>query len=111
MSDVSSSNLGGILSDIENLSWKLSVYLENVDQIDGETKALVLDADDIDLADDDFTPLVVFERGFHEFISIQLLQDVVSNLRQQKANASLDEQISAAIYYFEMDAFLTVSPE
>lgn len=108
MTDAIETDLQGIMSNVEQMDWRHSVYLESVDQIDAKTKALVLDPDEADWAEDNFTPIEVFERGFKVFISIHDLQMVVSNLKHQKENPTLDEKIAAAIHYFERDAYLVL---
>ncbi|WP_091953355.1 DUF7716 domain-containing protein [Bradyrhizobium shewense] len=41
-----------------------------------------------------------------QVMPVTTLQDIVSNVRQQRPDASLDELFAAFVFYFENDAFM-----
>ncbi|MCT7375981.1 DUF7716 domain-containing protein [Chelativorans salis] len=100
--------MADIINALEAQSWSSWVYLDDAATLTGETDVLVIDPDEAELGNDDFTPLVVQEAGYSEFLSIADMQSVVSNLSQQISEPSLDQKIQALQHYFANDAFIRI---
>ena len=48
-------------------------------------------------------------KGYQAFLSIADLQDVKSNLLEQKANFNQHDLLNAVNYYYENDAFVLIT--
>lgn len=77
----------------DNIKWEL------------ETKGIIWDTDDVEEEEDEI-PQIAKEHGFLCSISIQKIQEIVSNARQQVKDCSIEQLFAAFLYYYDNDAFL-----
>lgn len=96
-------NLGEVLSNPDDFSWRHSLFMPPDRPWTLETPVLVEDGDDVE--EDEDLPRSVVERKFRYVLTMQSVQDIVVNARLQKPSANLAELLAAFVYYFENDAF------
>lgn len=70
-----------------------------------DTEGLICDPNDVENESDE-VPWVAKEHNLIDALSIQDIQDIVYNAKQQKENVSIDELLEAYLYYYDNDAFI-----
>lgn len=95
-----------ILSNADTFTWSDSLFLSIDDVWVLETEGLVWDPDDVE-SDEDEVPKSAEENGYDCFLSIQTIQSIVRNAKQQRPDASLKLLLDAFLYYWDNDAFIT----
>jgi hypothetical protein len=93
-----------ILSNVKSLPWNQSLYLPSDRNWTLESIVLVWDQDDID--QDEPIPLCAAKLNLVYGIGISSLQDIESNLAQQKSSYSIENLFNAFLYFMENDAFV-----
>lgn len=96
--------LAYILEHADTIPWNLALYLPENCEWDLNTEASVLDPNDC--ADDQEDPPFAMANGLVYALSIQDVQSVVENARQQLSRIHLDDLLRALEYYFHHDAFV-----
>lgn len=99
-------NLSDILAKAADLPWDHHVYLHEGAPFAPSTRALVLNDDDEYERDDEGEPLYATSLGMKYCLTVQNLQDIVSNLNQQISNPDSKALVAALEYYVEHDAYV-----
>jgi hypothetical protein len=101
-----------ILLSIEQANPRGWVYLPVESHWRPDSVSAVLESEEVppEMEDepDAGVPEFAKRNGLAEVISVADLQDVVRNLREQKANASIEDQIAAFEFYYRNDAFIVL---
>ncbi|MBO6604059.1 MAG: hypothetical protein JJ949_12590 [Roseicyclus sp.] len=97
--------LSSVVESLDELNWKKWVYLDVEQKIGAETPCLLLNPDEADLGADGFTPLAAEEASMKEFLSVQDLRSIVANFKAGHESPSMDDLLSAIVYFYEKDAF------
>ena len=84
----------------------LSIYIEPYDTLKSNLELIVIDSDNEKLGNDGFTPLIIEERGFKEFLSVHELQGILINMGYN-SDTVIDKILSHIAYYLEYDAYLS----
>ncbi len=97
-----------VLSNIDELPWQYALFIpkENPNWLP-DMPAMVLDPDETDDPDDD--PEEAKNNGLTYALTMSSVKQVVENLQAQTEKANLDIQINALRYYFDNDAFITLT--
>jgi hypothetical protein len=78
-----------------------------------DSPCLILESEEVppELEDDPDAgiPEIVKERDLMEALSVGQVQEIVTNAKSQKANVSDEELLEAFLYYYDNDAFLTLT--
>ncbi|MGR2741107.1 DUF7716 domain-containing protein [Billgrantia sp. Q4P2] len=98
--------LGNILANLDAYSWNDWVYLSDVENANIDSVSLVINPDEAELSEDEFTPLLAEKHAMEEFLSVQDLKSVRDNLIFQKPTAGLEDLCAASLYYYKNDAFI-----
>jgi len=97
--------LSFVLENIDDFKWSDALYLPEDEVWDVDTEGLICDPNDVEDEDDE-VPLAAKERNLIYALSIQDIQDIVYNAKQQKDNAFADDLLEAYLYYYDNDAFI-----
>lgn len=98
-----------ILTKAADLPWDHHLYLQEGCHISEDTHALVLNDDEEFERDAYDEPLYATEHGMKYCITIQALQDIISNLQQQVSNPTDKALLAAFKHYVENDAFIEIA--
>lgn len=93
-----------LLLEAELFPWNEHVYMAKDGDWSLVSKCFLFDLND--LADDEEDPCFAKENNLRCVLSVADVQDIVLNMKQQKANCSVQELFDAFIYYFNNDAFI-----
>ena len=99
------------LKNIESMSRDSCLWIpKETVAIGSSTQCLNVD-DDIDLSPEEFDErdMEIENKGFTEFLNKDQLEDVMTNLKQQKTDYSDGELFIALNYYWANDAFIVLS--
>ena len=96
--------LAYIIEHAQNFPWNFALYLPRNSEWTRDTPATVLDPNDC--ADDEEDPPLAMANDLRCALSIQEIQSVVENARQQLSRPGGDELFRAFKYYFDHDAFI-----
>ncbi|WP_409309263.1 hypothetical protein [Pectobacterium sp. B1J-3] len=100
-------NLRETLRDVANIDWQLALYLpKDISVWDLDSLVMIEDPDDIDSDDPDEDPEIVKNAGYRYVMSIQSVQSVVNNVKQQRETTLEEDLFNAFMFYFEHDAFI-----
>lgn len=86
-----------------------AIYMEkdmNSWGIDAEI--ILADPDDFDDYDDDDDPVEISNIGYRYVLLLPDLDDIISNLKDQKGMVTVQEIYEAFIFYYRNDAFIVV---
>lgn len=97
--------LSYVLENIDEFEWSDALYLPEDEVWNLDTEGLICDPNDVENECDE-VPQVAKEHNLIDALSIQDIQDIVYNAKQQKENVSIDELLEAYLYYFDNDAFV-----
>jgi hypothetical protein len=95
--------------DVESLEWNLYVYIDSSTAISMASLIMIINDDEESDRDENDEPMYPRSKGYNSFLSVADLQDVKSNLAEQKPNFIINELIEAVKYYYENDAFVQVN--
>lgn len=98
--------LGMVLQNINNYKWSDALFLLDEDEWGEDTKGVILDPDDVENDEED-VPKFAKENNMVDALDIGTIQEIYDNAIQQKKECTLDELISAYLYYYNNDAFIT----
>lgn len=76
--------LSDLIDEANSMPWNFWVYSEPFVSLTPDTRCMALDADDVDLGADGFTPLEVEKCCYKELISMQELQVIIKKPILQK---------------------------
>ena len=97
--------IGQLLEQIQLHEWNHWVYVVDPDNVSPKTVCFVIDVDNADLEDDDFTPSIAALNGLSEFLSVQDIQDVRGYLANVGVSENPKAELFAVQYYFKWDAY------
>jgi hypothetical protein len=103
------SDLNNVMIDVESLEWNLYVYIDSSTAISMASLIMIINDDEESERDENDEPMYPRSKGYNSFLSVADLQDVKSNLAEQKPNFIINELIEAVKYYYENDAFVQVN--
>lgn len=93
--------LGALLQEIDRHHWESSFFVEADVRLSASTRAQVVKTDLYTLE-----PLEPVEPALRRLLSVQDVQGIVSNARQQLGSASIGQLVEALQYYAINDAFI-----
>ena len=96
-----------VLRNAADFPWNEALFMKKKRAWSLETPCLVWDPDDVEDDNDDALPLKAIALGMDYILGISAVQDIVSNLKQQKPNFSDLELLKAFVYYYKNDAFIS----
>lgn len=98
-----------VLLKVLDIPWNLALYLpKNTVNWNLDTLAMIEDPDNVESDEPDDDPEVIKASNYKYVISIQMLQNIVTNAKLQKVNVTEEELLQCLIYYFNNDAYLTL---
>jgi hypothetical protein len=95
-----------VIEQIDDLPWDHALYLGGDKPWNASTPTAVLDPDDVDGLDEDENPAFAEQAGLRYVLSVQEVQGIVANARQQKSDLSLDDLVVAFNFYYDNDAYI-----
>ncbi|WP_441467226.1 DUF7716 domain-containing protein [Bradyrhizobium xenonodulans] len=99
-----------VVATIMNRSPRAWVYLPSGRKWSLASESATLESDEVppELEDepDAWIPQFAKRHDLVQVMPVTTLQEIVSNARQQKPNATLDELFAAFIFYYKNDAFI-----
>jgi hypothetical protein len=102
MGGTNAKTLGAVLQGAPEHSWRSSLYLETEVEWRPQTRAQVVQTDRFTLE-----PIESVEPGLRRVLSMQDVQQVVTNARAQVATPTIEQLVEALRYYALKDAFIT----
>ena len=96
--------LGDVLQHPEAFVWSDALYAPPGADLSPSLPVLVWDVDDVD--EDTDLPAEAVTSGYDYVLSIQDVQSVVANARDQRPGATLDDLTVALKHYVGTDAFV-----
>lgn len=81
-----------------------ALYLPDDEAWGLETRGAVLDEDPYD--ENDPVPLFALQHGLRRVLSVPQCQDIIANARAQVKLPTLDQLLSAFLFYYDHDAFI-----
>ena len=97
--------LSYILKNIDEFKWSDALFLPEDEVWEKDAKGMVLDPDDVE-DDEDDVPREAKEKHLMYALSIQTIQSIVSNLKQQMHDISENDLVEAFLYYYNNDAYI-----
>lgn len=97
--------LSYVLENIDEFEWSDALFLPEDEVWNLDTEGLICDPNDVENESDE-VPQAAKEHNLIDALSIQDIQDIVYNAKQQKENVSIDELLEAYLYYYDNDAFV-----
>ncbi|MBP3351512.1 MAG: hypothetical protein J6L65_03820 [Lachnospiraceae bacterium] len=97
--------LSYILENINDFKWSDALFLPKEEVWELDTEGLIWDPDDVEDESDE-VPKAAMDLGLIYALSIQDIQDIVYNAKQQKENVSADDLLEAYLYYYDNDAYV-----
>ena len=80
--------------DVESLEWNLYVYIDSSTAISMASLIMIINDDEESERDENDEPMYPRSKGYNSFLSVADLQDVKSNLAEQKPNFIINELIA-----------------
>jgi hypothetical protein len=99
--------LAEVISTIAGLLWKYSLYLPADGLWDKNSRCCVLDPEDCEEEDDE--PVFARQNGLKYALSVNTVQQIVDNAREQIPDVDIDGLMEAFFYYYDNDAFIEFS--
>lgn len=93
-----------ILVNVEEYCWKDSLFLPENETWLLDSNCVVLNMDELE--DDEEAPRFALDNNLKYVLTIQDVQDVVENIREQSPNCTDDDLLRALLYYYQNDAFI-----
>lgn len=97
--------LAEVLSNIEDFSWSDALYLPDDEVWSKCTKGVILDPDDVEDDEDDL-PKYAKDHNLTYALSIQNIEGIVENVREQKREPTIEDYLQAYLFYYDHDAFI-----
>ncbi len=99
-------NLATIITTIENAPWNHALYLDAKRPWNQATRCAILDPNDVNDSDADEDPEFALRNRLCYALTVADVQDIVSNTRQQRTHATVEDMIRAINYYYDHDAYI-----
>lgn len=103
--------LEDVLAQIENFSAKAWLYLAEEHGWKTSSIATVLESEEVSPEEEDHPdagiPLIAKTNGMKQILPVTVVQDVMANLKFSRPNATADDWVEAARFYYENDAFIS----
>lgn len=96
--------LNELLSCVETLDWTHELYLPMNETWTEITSCAVLESEEDEMSNE--TSDYVSQNNFKYILGIQSIQDIVSNAKTQKSNASTKDLFQAFLHYYRNDSFI-----
>jgi hypothetical protein len=93
-----------VLEHIADFPWNEALFLPENHDWSLDSRCAVLDLDD--LGEDEDRPRFAADNGLIYAMTIQQLQGIVSNARQQWPECSPEDLLQAFLHYHRYDAFM-----
>jgi negative regulator of genetic competence, sporulation and motility len=97
--------LSDVLVNSEKFEWSDALFMSRVEEWTLNSSCAVLDPDDIE-DDADEEPKFAQDNNLKYILSIQDIQSIVDNAKQQKTCCTENDLFEAFLYYFDNDAFI-----
>ncbi len=97
--------LSFVLKNIEEFQWSDALFLPEDEVWNVDTEGLILDPNDVE-DDSEEVPRVAKEKNLMYALSVQDVQNIVYNAKQQKEKAAVTELLEAYLYYYDNDAYI-----
>lgn len=93
-----------VIKNIEEFPWNKALFLAGQYPWNEDTPCAILDPDDSDDPDEDPEP--ARQQGLKYTLSVQDVQGVVENAKEQDPNVSLRRLLDAFNFYYRNDAYI-----
>ncbi|WP_146504708.1 DUF7716 domain-containing protein [Rubinisphaera italica] len=100
--------LSDVLDVAGEFQWSDALYLPINTAFTLNTPAIVYDPDDV-VDDGQETPVFPSENGMVYVLGINTVQEILSNLNQQKPECTADDKLKALNHYVLNDAFICLN--
>jgi hypothetical protein len=97
--------LRDVLLSSESYEWSDALFMGRNEVWTLDSKCTVLDPDDVE-DDADEEPRFAAENNMNYTLSMQDIQSIVDNAKQQCENCTENDLLQAFLYYFDNDAFI-----
>ena len=97
--------LSAVLLESSRLPWNHALYLPSDEEWSLFSRCAVLDEDESDGEDE--TRKFASQHGLAYALGVQQIQDIMTNARAQRPNASAEELFEAFLYYYDHDAYIS----
>lgn len=95
-----------VLINCEKFEWSDALFLPEAEVWSLETQGIIWDPDDVEDDEEEY-PEVAKENKLFCSISIQTIQGIVDNAKQQVKACSIEQLFDAFLFYWDHDAFIT----
>ncbi len=97
--------LSYILENSNQFNWSDALFLPEDEVWNKETEGMVLDPDDVE---DDVVdlPKEAIDNNLMYVLSMQMIQSVVKNAKEQRTEASEEDLVEAFLFYYDNDAYI-----
>ena len=97
--------LGGILSQLNQHSWKSWAFTSDPQNMNSKSRCFVINTVLTELGKDDFTPLLAEQEGLEEFLLIRDILSVREYFKNIGFVGNSTAELFAVQYYFDRDAY------
>ncbi|TDQ37164.1 DUF7716 domain-containing protein [Aureibacillus halotolerans] len=98
-------DLREVLVNVEKFSWEDSLFLPPTETWSLDTNCAILNTDDLD---DEEEPRFAIDNNLKDALTIQDVQGVVMNIREQHPECTDDDLLKALLHYYQHDAFIVL---
>ncbi len=94
-----------ILENSNLFNWSDALFLPEDEVWNKETEGMVLDPDEVE---DDVVdlPKEAIDNNFMYVLSMQMIQSIVMNVKEQRVEASEEDLVEAFLFYYDNDAYI-----
>ncbi|KQL39554.1 hypothetical protein AN960_10410 [Bacillus sp. FJAT-25509] len=85
--------------------WNVSLFLPNGENWGLNSSCYLIDLDELD--DNEDIPKFAVQNNYCYVLNMADIQDIVDNVKQQRAECSELDLFEAFLYYFKYDAFIS----
>ncbi len=96
--------LRDVLTNSEEHPWRAFLFLHEDKNWNLDSDCAVLNLDDLEI--DEEVPQFAIDNNLIYALSIQDVQDIVINAREQRTNCTDEDLLKAFLYYYDNDAFI-----
>jgi hypothetical protein len=97
--------LSDVLLNSEEFEWNYALFLVRDDEWTLDSRCAVLDPDDVE-DDSDEEPRYAIDNKLKYVLSIQDIQSIADNAKQQNLYCTEKDLLKAFLYYYNNDAFI-----
>ena len=97
--------LSYILENSNLFNWSDALFLPEDEVWNKETEGMVLDPDEVE---DDVVdlPKEAIDNNFMYVLSMQMIQSIVMNVKEQRVEVSEEDLVEAFLFYYDNDAYI-----